>query len=356
MHLGVKTKQTASLFVFLLLSPFTYGGDEPPWDPLFQSDEVLELHITGPVSTLTQDRPDEEYLPANVSWVEPDGRTVSVDIKIRTRGNYRRKRDTCRFPPIRLNFKTSEVKNTIFHKQDALKIITHCKDGSERYEQGVIREYLVYRMLNTLTDLSYRVRLLKVRYTDTESNRDDRINFAAVIEHKDRLAKRSDTKPLEVPWTSLASLDPEYTTLLAVFQYMIGNTDFSPIAGPPDEDCCHNVNLFSNDSGTVFPVPYDFDITGMVNAPYATPNPKFKLRNIRQRLYRGHCRHNEHLPTIVQNFNDRRAALYALVNDEESLTSSSRKSMLSYLDSFFKIIDKRSNLDKRIIRSCRQSS
>lgn len=348
--------QCACALLLLALAPWCFAADDTPWDPLFQSDQLLDIHITAPISTLMQERSDEEYLPATIAWAEPDGRAMQVDVRIRARGNYRRKRDTCQFPPVRLNFKTSDVKNTLFHKQDALKLITHCKDDSDRYEQGVIREYIIYRMLNALTDLSYRVRLLRIRYTDTESNRDDRVNFGVVIEHQDRLAKRSGLKPLDVPRGNFESLDPEYTALLTVFEYMIGNTDYSPVAGAPDDNCCHNVNLFADDNGVVFPVPYDFDITGMVDTPYASPNPRFNLRNVKQRLFRGHCMHNEHLPATLQRLQDQRATFYALVSEQEQLTSSSKRAMTKYLDSYFKIADDRRGVDKRIIQGCRGES
>lgn len=356
MLMSWKITRTSCVLSFLVLSPLAYAADGDLPDPLFQSDEVLDIQIIAPIATLMKERPNDEYLPATVAWAEPDGRSLQVNVKLRARGNYRRRRDTCELPPVRLNFKTSEVKNTLFHKQDGLKLVTHCKHGNERYEQGVIREYLVYRMMNALTDLSYRVRLLRIRYTDTESDRDDRVTYGFVIEHKDRLAKRKGLKPLEVPRTSYKSLDPEYAVLLAMFQYMIGNTDYSPVAGAADDNCCHNVNLFVDDSEVVYPVPYDFDITGMVNTPYATPNPKFGLRSVKQRLFRGHCMHNEHLPAALQRLQDQRSTFYSLVSEQQQLTPRSAKTMSKFLDTYFKIADDRRSVDKKIIRDCRGES
>lgn len=322
-------------------------------DPLFRSHDVVEIHITGPMSTLVDERPDEDYLPAKLSWLEPGGKQMTVDIGIRTRGNYRRRKDTCRFPPLRINFKKGDVKHTLFHKQDALKLVAHCRDRSEKYEQLVLKEYLIYRMLNVLTDNSYRVRLLNVRYTDTEDGDDDREEIGVLIEHGKRFSKRTGLDELEVQRTRFNALHPAYAALTAVFHYMIGNTDYSPIAGPDGEECCHNADLFAAADGQVYPVPYDFDMSGMVNAPYATPNPRFKLRSVRERLYRGHCIHNAHLADAVQAFRDNRDSLYALVDNENRLTKRTTKSMKKYLDSFYDVIEDRKRLDREIIQECR---
>ncbi|MDX1517458.1 MAG: hypothetical protein R3288_11495 [Woeseiaceae bacterium] len=342
-----------ALVSVLLFSGGTAIGEPGEPDPLFQSHDVLDIHITGPMSTLIRERPDDEYLPASLSWLEPGGEQMTVDIGIRTRGNYRRQKDTCWVPPLRINFKKSDVEDTLFHKQDAIKLITHCKDRSDKYEQLVLKEYLIYRMLNVLTDNSYRVRLLKVRYTDTEDDDDDRVAFGVLIEHSKRFAKRTGLDELEVPRTQFAKLEPAYTGLTSVFHYMIGNTDYSPVAGPRDEECCHNADLFADAKGQVYPVPYDFDMSGMVDAPYATPNPRFSIRNVRQRLYRGHCIHNAHIPDAVQSFLDNRDSLYALVNDEPALSKRTRKATLKYLDSFYDVIGDRKLLNREIIEECR---
>lgn len=323
-------------------------------DPLFRSLETFEIHITGPMSTLVGERPDEDYLPAKLSWLEPGDKRLTVDIGIRTRGNYRRQKDTCRFPPLRINFKKGDVKDTEFHKQDALKLVTHCRDRSNKYEQLVLKEYMIYRMLNVLTDNSYRVRLLNVRYTDTEDDDDDREAIGVLIEHGKRFAKRTGLDRLDVQRTRFNKLDPAYTALTGVFHFMIGNTDYSPIAGPEGEECCHNADLFAAADGRIYPVPYDFDMSGMVDAPYATPNPRFKLRNVRQRLYRGHCIHNAHLPAAVQAFRDHRDSLFALVDNEDLLTDRTAKTMRKYLDSFYDVIDDRKRLDREIIQACRE--
>jgi len=320
-------------------------------DRLFQNHDLLEIRIVGPITTLTRKRPDDEDLPATATWTDSDGRTVEVSVGLRTRGNYRRDRKNCTFPPVRLNFKSSEVVDTLFEKQDKLKLVSNCKKSSSRYEQAVLREYLSYRFLNVLTDVSYRVRLLRVTFDDTESKR-SHDSYAFAIEHKDRFSKRTNLPIVEIPGTTPSQLNPVFANLMSVFGFLMGNTDFSQIAGAEGENCCHNVNLYGGEATGLFPVPYDFDITGMVNAPYASPNPRFNLRSVRHRLYRGRCINNQHLPASLEKFAQAKNTLYALVENQEQLSSSSRKNMRSYLNSFFKIIEDPKAFDKKITQAC----
>lgn len=321
-------------------------------DRLFRDDRVLEIELRGPIETLMDERSDEEQLGATIRWTEADGRAVEVAVQIRARGNYRRQARVCSLPPIRLNFKTADVENTLFDSQDKLKVVTHCDYRSGRHDRYVLREYVAYRLLNLLTDISYRVRLLRMTYVETDDDNDTRTAFAFVIEDKDRFAARTGLPVVEIPGTRVEHLEPAYTNLVSVFEYMIGNTDFSPIAGPPDDDCCHNMHLFGSLEEALFPVPYDFDITGIVDAPYATPNPEFRLRNIRDRLYRGRCVNNEHLASTIRHFTEAKPALYALIADEPNLDRSSRRALTGYLDSFYKTIGNPRAVERRIIRRC----
>ena len=275
------------------------GSGEP--DPLFQDKTVVEITITAPFPSLLKRRPNEEYLPGSLSYTDAGGNVVNIDMGIRTRGNYRRQPRVCPFPPLRINLDTTQAKDTLFHKQDKLKLVAHCRDRSQRYEQGVIREYLAYRVLNALTDLSYRVRLVRVTYIDSENKHDDRTQYAFFIEHKKRLSKRIELPGITVSRIKTEQLEGAYSDLTSLYQYFIGNTDFSPIAGAKGEDCCHNSTLFGNEGEPIYSMPYDFDMSGFVDAPYAEPNPRFKIRSVRQRLYRGRCAHNGHLDDSLRS-------------------------------------------------------
>ena len=336
--------------IVLLFAAANAAAGEP--DPLFQDDSLIEVTITAPMKPLLGHRPDEEYLPGTLSYREADGSIVEFDIGIRTRGNYRRQPRVCPFPPLRLNIKTSQAKGSLFHKQDKLKLVAHCRDNSERYEQNLIREYLAYRILNTLTDISYRVRLARVTYVDSERNDEDRVRYAFFIEHKSRLSKRLGLAEISTSGIKVADLEGPYSDLTSLFQFMIGNTDFSPVAGAEGEDCCHNTTLLGNEGEAIYAIPYDFDMSGLVDAPYAEPNPRFRIKRVTQRLYRGRCAYNDNLQTSIQLFQDNRDAIYELIGQQEQLEDSTRKRLSKFVDSFFDVIDNPKKVKRKITSQC----
>ena len=320
-------------------------------DPLFASDEILDVRIEAPFSMLSKVRPDEEEAAGKFSYRGADGELVEFDIAVRTRGRLRRGKEICAFPPFRLNFKKSQVKDTLFHKQDKLKLVSHCRHNARPYEQSVISEYLVYRIFNLLTERSFHVRLLRATYTHTDRDREDQ-GYAIIIEHKDRLEKQLGGKTIDTQRVKIDSIVPEDLNLTSVFQYLIGNTDFSPIASAPEEDCCHNQVLFTREGAKSLTVPYDFDQSGLVDAPYAAPNPRFKLRNVRDRLYRGRCMNNERLPATLELFRERRADIEALIENQEGLADKTRRSMLDYIGQFYRTIDEPKRLTREIVKRC----
>jgi len=318
-------------------------------DPLFQSDEALDVTITAPLTTLIKERSKDEYLSGAFQFTEADGDTVVFDLAIRTRGNFRH--ETCEFPPVRLNLKKSQANGTLFDNQDKLKLVLQC-GKNDRYEQMVLREYLAYRLLNTVTDKSFRVRLLRVTYVDTETDKESKVRYAFLIEHKSRLAARLDREAIRIERTTVGAIQPDRLNLTSVFQFMIGNTDFSPIAGPPGDECCHNYVLFGNDADPIMAIPYDFDQSGLVNAPYAEPNERFRIRTVRQRLYRGRCVNNEYVEASLGRFRDHRDAIYAKILEQEGLESGVRKQLVRYIEDFYKLIDDPRDVKRKIINKC----
>lgn len=317
-------------------------------DPLFEDDAALNVVITAPLSTLLRARPEEPPLAGVFSYREADGTSVELDLQISARGNFRKR--TCDFPPLNLNFKKSQVEGTLFDRQDKLKVVSHCKD-SRRYEQTVLREYLAYRILNSLTELSFQVRLLQVTYVDIDERRPRMVRSAFLIEHKDRLADRIGRKSLDIVRTEVSALQPDYLNLTSMFQFLIGNTDFSPNLGSNNE-CCHNHEMFGNDAEPMLAIPYDFDLAGLVNAPYAMPDPELGIESVRQRLYRGFCVNNGHVEATLGRFVEARDALYALVADREELELTVRENMARYMDGFYEIIGDPGEVERQITGKC----
>jgi len=323
--------------------------------PLFASHSPLQVRIAAPLTTLIKTRPDEDYLDGTFTFTGENGVEQTVDLKVRTRGNFRRKRQTCPFPPIWLNFRKDQLPGTPFAGQDKLKLVTHCYSSRPRYEQLVLREYLAYRIFQSMTDKSYGVRLLQVDYVDTEGG-DALTKLAFVIEREDDVARRTGMMPVKISQAGNDDFDPRQQNLVNVFQYLIGNTDFSLTVPGLDRECCHNISLMSETGDPPFtPVPYDFDFSGLVNAPYAEPKPEDHVRNVRTRVYWGLCENNELVPDTIQQYVDQKDAIYALVDELDLLTARDRQSISKYLDTFYGRISKPERVRSWFIRGCRKN-
>ena len=326
-------------------------ADEDP-DLLFIGDDIIDVRMQAPFRTIMRNRSIDEETPALFKYVNSSGDTVQFDIGLQTRGHFRHQPDICDFAPLRLNFKKSETKGTLFDYQDKLKLVTHCNSSSPRYQQYVLSEYLVYKAFNLVTDVSFRVRLLRVTYVDTARNDREVVSLAFLIEHRDRLAKRIDNAVIETRRVSFPDLNPDYTNLASVFHYFIGNTDFSPVATAIDKNCCHNHSLFGNEGEEIYSVPYDFDLAGFVNAPHAITNPRFRLRNVRDRRYRGRCFNNSRIPASVERFFVQREEIYALIDRQNLMTDATRKSMLRFVDDFYKSLNSPERITKELNKDC----
>lgn len=343
--------RTATIVALFLTPIAVCAQDIKDYDPLFSSQDTIEIEVEGPFQMLSRERSVEEQADGKVKFKGADGSPMELDVRIRARGNWRRNPDICTFPPMRFNFKKSQTKGTIFEKQDKLKVVTHCQNNSRSYDQAVISEYLAYRIFNALTDYSFRVRLVKMKYVYTDRS-DTMDTYAVFIEHKSRLGKRVGGETIKVDRVSVSDLYPEDLNVASVFQYLLGNTDFSPIATPPEEDCCHNQVLFTSEDGPYRTIPYDFDQTGLVDAQHAAPSPRFGLKTVKVRLYRGRCVNNELLPQTIELFQQRRAEIEAVIESQPELLPSTRRNMLDYIDDFYDTIDKPKRVNSRIVKKC----
>lgn len=320
---------------------------------LFQSSEPLKLRINAPFRTINRNRGNtRHYQAATMVVTGIDGKESRLDLKIRVRGNFRSDRENCTYPPLKLNFKRKSLTNTVFQGENILKLVVQCKK-SDRYKQVLLLEYLNYKVFQLLSDYSLRVRLAQVNYYDSENNRDLGSRPAFFIEDTGRMGKRLNLKELNVKTMDHGDYDQARLNLVDLFEFFIGNTDWSSIAPEKNENCCHNIIPFKNRDGSIIPVPYDFDMTGVVNPPYAVVNPKLKIKSVRQRLYRGFCQNDEILQATIKNFMSKQNEIYALYQNQSGLTSASVKNTIKFYDDFYDVIQKEERLKWAIHSKCR---
>jgi hypothetical protein len=340
------------IFAIGLSLPLTAAAQtagEP--DRLFQDSELIDVRIAAPFSTIMDERNSDEEYDGKLQYTGDAGETVEVDVGIRSRGRFRLRKRICEFAPLRLNFRKSQTEGSLFHHQDKVKLVTHCEDDSDRYQQAVVREFVVYRILNELTDLSFRARLMRVTYVDTDGGHRDRIRYGFIVEEDRRLAKRADLKVMDMVSTWPGGLHPEYTNLVSLFHFLIGNTDYSPVMGA-EGACCHNQVLMGRTGELLRSVPYDFDQAGLVNARHARPNPRFRLNNVRQRLYRGYCENNRYLDATIRHFQDKRDAILGVVREQRELTDKDRKSISSYIERFYETVGSPRQVERQLLKKC----
>lgn len=345
--------RTTLIFVAIVVGATAYGDDDvPKITPLFSSNEVLDVTLRGPFSTIMRERSEEEDKNATLTYNDAVEGSVTVDVGIQARGRFRRQARVCKWAPLRLNFKKSSLENTVFAGSDKMKLVTHCRNNSDRYTQALLAEHLAYRILNLVTDASFRVRLLRITYVDTDKGDRERIELGFLIEHKNQVARRIGLAANGAAQTTIDALDARHTNLGSVYQFLIGNTDFSPIRAAPGEACCHNYVLFGAEKGRMLAMPYDFDMSGIVDAPHAAPNPRFDLRSVQDRLYRGRCVNNEHVEASVQAFLDQKQAIYDLLNGNELFQPGKRKGTLRFIDAFFATIESPDRIRRQLIDRC----
>lgn len=321
--------------------------------PLYSDTTPVRVVLSAPLSQAYAHRDQDErlFLPGFWSYVE-GGETYRLSVLIRTRGRFRRRE--CALPPLQLNFKKSEVKDTLFAGQDKLKLVTPC-DNSRRADQGLLREYLIYRVFDVVADgLSFGTRLLDLNYLDTDKKRKPWSDAGFVIESTEDLAKRVGLKEVEVRRIKASQLDPVRASIVELFQFMIGNPDYSLIHPAPIGDCCHNTKLFEGESAGqgIVPIPYDFDSTGLVNASYSAPAEDLNIRSVTQRIYLGHCRDQQYLDDAIALFSERREAIMAVFTQTQLLDEKYRKRSVNYLQGFFDIIDDPKAISKKISSKC----
>jgi hypothetical protein len=309
---------------------------------LFESDEELTLKVTGPLNTLIRNREDENKYPFTL---QVDG--MDHQIMLSARGKSRK--ELCDFPPLRFYFDDSIPGNSLFSGQDQLKVVTHCF-RVEKTQVNVLREYAAYRFFSLITDAAYRVRLARIVYEDTDGKQ-SLTRYGFFIESTESLAERVGGQRAYVSGVSRKSLNDRQEALVYVFQYMIGNTDWSMVTAEGDDECCHNGKLIEKDQQLLY-IPYDFDLSGVVKAQYARPDPSMNIASVTQRLYRGFCLNPEVLGNAIDEFNMRQDEFVTIVEDLPFPNGNYQKRTLRFLASFFKAIENKDKIMKSFHKRC----
>ena len=301
----------------------------------FLSNDQVEITLVSDFKKIKGKKLKKVFQPATVTLTMPHLAPVTEEIQIAARGEFRRV--NCIMPSLALNFKSEKAPKLKGLKN--LKLVCGCS-YSAYDEELLLKEYLVYKIYNQLTNMSFGVRLAKLNYKDEQSKAKEYSQYGFLIEDLDDLAKRNECHEFKKKVASGSLTDHNQMMLVSMFQYMIGNTDWSL----PNN---HNVRYVQVKTDTIsFPyvVPYDFDYCGLVNAPYAIPQPEFGIERVTDRYYRGIPGQKEQVAEMVKLFKEKQEVITSLIMNFDLLKKSVREGMVNYINSFYKDLDNQRKL------------
>ena len=339
------------LFLVLMSSSGVSAADE---QPLFSDDSILKAVLTAPISQTYAQRKQEVriYHPGLWTYTDSDGINQRLTVSIRARGNFRRV--NCRLPPLQLNFKKSEVKGTLFAGQNKLKLVSPCGPG-DSYQEKVVLEYLAYKTFEILTDYSFRTRLVRLSYIDSDQKKTPWTSLGFVIESAGDMAKRLGMSAFKLPQIEFDELDQPRTAVAELFMLLIANSDYSVLQGGEGEDCCHNAKVIAPEGAEngFIPIPYDFDMSGLVHAVYAAPPDLLPIKSVRTRYYKGLCQPPEVIASSIAHVQSKHDEIIALFANSNELESKEKERTLKYVERFFEILDSTKRTEREIIKRCR---
>jgi hypothetical protein len=314
---------------------------------LFEKDSLLAITLRFDLSTYFRTKPKKEYLPANITFHLSESDSVSRDIKLKTRGIFRN--SWCTYAPIELNFKKANFGYSDLDTISKIKLVTQCGSGKIN-EEYLLKEYYAYKLFNVLTDTCFRVRLLTINYIDTQKKRKPIRQYGIFLEPLEMLTTRTNSFPVKSNTLTQKNIFPRIMDRMAIFNYMIGNYDWS-VPGQ------HNVKIIKpismDPSGLAIAIPYDFDWTGLVDPSYAIPVEETGLKTVRERLYTGVCRNREVFRKDLETFSAKKEQFYRVINESPYLNQRLKKDVTVYLDGFFNQLGGKDYIVDDLLSSCK---
>ena len=316
--------------------------------PLFKNENILQVNLNYSKKDILTFTNDSTYMATELSYLKVDGSIEKINVEIRARGNYRRLH--CFYLPLKLKIDKDVSKGTIFEEDKKLKVVLPCLK-STRSNDHVIKEYLAYKLYELLSPYHFETKMISVKLNEDKGGKNiehDLIGF--FIQDDKKLAVLHDGKKIKRRIHPNAQ-DPINSTRNDLFQYMIGNTDYSLAYQ-------HNEKLFIIDNKYV-PIPYDFDMSGLVNASYAVVSAikekPLPISNVTTRLYRGFDRDEAVLQAVRQEYIEKENAVYSIVDQYETYFKDPKefKEAKNYLMGFFKIIKDDKKFQNRISKKTR---
>lgn len=354
MNTGNACRLLSSLVLLAMLVP----GSVRASTLLFDSHSVLELSIPLDFNALCRPREDPEcdYVPTVLEYADENGSQQLLPIEVKVRGGWRSLIENCSAPLLFIRFDETKTAGTPFQGQSMLPLTTHCgrgisleessiKQSRHTWEQYILKEYLAHRLYNVMTDVSLKARLVHITYPNPEKPRRKISNYAFFTEHFESVARRNGYRLLQRGAFDQETLDLDAAGRVALFEFMIGNTDWSIKRE-------RNITLLQRPDGAQVPLPFDFDLSGLVDAHHAGPAPSLPIDDVRERYFLGFCMTGNSLESLIDEYLERKEALLAMAAEVPELDKRSLKSIRHFLDEFFDILQSEELRTEQLVNRC----
>lgn len=319
------------------------------FESLFTEEQPLEMTLKTDLKQFRKERRKEQYQPAEMTIGMNESFQSTYPVRIKARGIYRR--DNCTLPPIMLNIRHSKIDADSLKDIVKMKLYVRCK-SVKQYNDYILREYLTNKIYTLISPISYRVRLVRLKIIDTGKDNEETVDWAFLQEPDELMEKRLEGRMVKSDRLSMATVNREVMDEVALFQYMVGNGDYS-VTGR------HNLRVIAVQNPELqgfLVIPYDFDYTGLVNTSYAIPGEQGEnlgITNVRVRYYLGPCRDTEIHQAEVEEFANYRERIIDYINNFEYLDGKEKEDMIEYLESYFEEAEKDDFVQRKIQTTCR---
>jgi hypothetical protein len=309
---------------------------------LFQDTQPLALGLSFSIKEVKKSEHDSIFFPSYLAYKNDHGEWDSLQVGIRARGNFRRKH--CYFPPLRLKIKKSQVAGTPFEGNKSFKLVLPCQNVKSAGNL-ILREYLCYKLLEPITPYFFHTRLAYITLTDQRGKQSNAAT-GFLIEDDDLIAHRFKGKVLDqiiLP----GQLNDTAAVIHDFFEFLIANTDWSTTMQ-------HNTKVIQLPPNRKIPISYDFDMAGLVNAPYATINEALEIKSVQERLYRGYCRDESIMEYVRAKYIRLEPEIMdALSNYQSYFNENEFPVMKKYIEEFFIILKDDKKFKYSILQKCR---
>lgn len=309
----------------------------------------MQVGLKISIPDVKKDTRDSVYTVESLYYTNQDGSVDSLQIGVKGRGNFRFQE--CYYPPLKIQIKKKEAKDTPFEDNKKLKLVMPCKNQSGNNEL-IIKELLCYKLYEAVSDRHFKTQLLNLKYEEIRKKKTVANDFYAFfIQDDEEVAKRWNAKVISNTIAALA-LNDTIAALNDFFEFMIANVDYS--LGSQ-----HNAKLFFTNTNKHFPIVYDFDMAGIVNPPYWTVPSRngqpVTTGTATNRLFLGYCRSDQVFEWVRNHFVQQEEKIMATLKEYESyLSAGENKRINSFMLEFFTILKNDGKYEREILSVCRK--